>query len=248
MFGFDGHWGDLPAAHGAAIAFDLLTMLGLFLLGRRMRAGPQGFEIGVALAFAWAAYPYTDFALQSNSNDSAVAMLVTWALLALSSAPVRGALVAMAAAAKFAPAALAPLIVRGRSVSRRSVLLAAAAAAVVTVGAFAPFVPHGGVRALWDRTLGYQAGRGSPFSVWGQHSGLSGLHVAVEVAAAGLAVLVAFVPRRKTPVDPELARRVCEALRELTGFEARVAAGRVEIPFADEHELAELAEALERLG
>ena len=202
VFGFDGHWGDLPAAHAAAIAFDLLTLLGLFLLGRRMRAGPQGFELGVALAFAWVAYPYTDFALQSNSNDSAVAMLVTWALVALSSAPVRGALVAMAAAAKFAPAALVPLLVRGRSVSRRSVLVAAVAVVVVTVAAFAPFVPHGGLRALWDRTLGYQAGRESPFSLWGQHSGLAGLHVAVEVAAAALAVLVAFVPRgRRTTVQ-----------------------------------------------
>ena len=195
VLGFEGHWGELPAAHAAAIAFDLLTLLGLFLLGRRMRAGPQGFEIGVALAFAWVAYPYTDFVLQSNSNDSAVAMLVTWALLALSSAPVRGALVAMAAAAKFAPAALAPLFVRGRSVSRRSILVAAAALVIVTVAAFAPFIPHGGVRALWDRTLGYQAGRESPFSLWGQHPGLSGLHVAVEVAAGALTVLVAFVPR-----------------------------------------------------
>jgi ParB family transcriptional regulator, chromosome partitioning protein len=53
-------------------------------------------------------------------------------------------------------------------------------------------------------------------------------------------------PRRKTPVDPELARRVREAVRQVCGFDARVAAGRVEIAFEDEHELAELAEALER--
>jgi glycosyl transferase family 87 len=200
VLGFEGHWGDLPAAHAAAIAFDLLTLLGLFLLGRRMRAGPQGFEIGVALAFAWVAYPYTDFALQSNSNDSAVAMLVVWALVALSSAPLRGATVALAAAAKFAPAALAPLFVRGRSVSQRSILVAAAVVVVVVVAAFAPFIPHGGVSALWDRTLGYQAGRESPFSLWGQHSGLSGLHVAVEVAAAALALVVAFVPRGRRSI------------------------------------------------
>jgi hypothetical protein len=35
------------------------------------------------------------------------------------------------------------------------------------------------------------------------------------------------------------------ALERLTGLHARVAAGRVELPFADEHDLAELAEALE---
>jgi hypothetical protein len=194
-FGFHGTWDDLPAAHAAAIAFDLLTLLGLFLLGRRLRAGPQGRELGAALAFAWAAYPYAAFVLQSNSNDSAAAMLVTWALVALSSAPARGALVALAAAAKFAPAALAPLFARGREPSRRSVVLFALAFAAVAAAAFAPFWPHGGLGHLWDRTLGYQAGRESPFSIWGQHPGVEPLHVAVEVAAGALALLVAFVPR-----------------------------------------------------
>ena len=54
-------------------------------------------------------------------------------------------------------------------------------------------------------------------------------------------------PRVKaTPVDPELAGRVRTALEHLTGFHAKVARGRIELVFADEHELAELAEALER--
>jgi ParB family chromosome partitioning protein len=53
-------------------------------------------------------------------------------------------------------------------------------------------------------------------------------------------------PRTKaSPVDPALAERVRAACLRLTGFEPRVAPGRVELPFADEHELAELAEALE---
>ncbi len=51
---------------------------------------------------------------------------------------------------------------------------------------------------------------------------------------------------RATPVDPALAARVRTALERLTGFHARVAVGRVELVFADEHELEELAEALER--
>jgi ParB family chromosome partitioning protein len=50
-----------------------------------------------------------------------------------------------------------------------------------------------------------------------------------------------------TPVDPALAARVRDALERLTGFHAKVTRGRVELTFADEHELAELAEALERL-
>jgi ParB family chromosome partitioning protein len=49
-----------------------------------------------------------------------------------------------------------------------------------------------------------------------------------------------------TSVDPALAAQVREGLERLLGMSVRVTATRVEIPFADEHELAELAEALER--
>jgi ParB family chromosome partitioning protein len=51
---------------------------------------------------------------------------------------------------------------------------------------------------------------------------------------------------RAAPVDPALAARVRAAVEHLTGFHARVVAGRVELTFGDEHELEELAEALER--
>jgi len=49
-----------------------------------------------------------------------------------------------------------------------------------------------------------------------------------------------------TPVDPALAARVRDAFERLTGFHAKVGSGRVELVFADEHELEDLAEALER--
>jgi hypothetical protein len=212
--GFDGQWDDLPAAHGAAIAFDLLTLLGLLVLGRRLRAGPAGRELGVALAFAWAAYPYTTFVLQSNANDTAVAMALVWALVALSSAPARGALAAAAAAVKIAPAAVAPLLVRGRDPSRRGVLLAAVAFAIVAIALFAPFLPHDGVRGLWDRTIGFQAGRESPFSLWGQYD-LSALHAVVEGGAVALAVVVTFLPRgrRSTAQVAALGAAVLIALQ-----------------------------------
>ena len=90
IFPWGGDWDELPAAHAAAIAFDALTILGLFLLGRRLRAGPEGRMLGVALAFAWASYPYTAFVLESNANDTLVAMLMVFALLAVTSAPARG--------------------------------------------------------------------------------------------------------------------------------------------------------------
>jgi hypothetical protein len=204
-FPFDGTWADLPAAHAAAIAFDAFTMLGLFVLGRRLRAGPAGTALGVALAYAWAAYPYTLFALNCNSNDALVAMVLVWALVFLRSAPGRGLLLGLGAAAKFAPLALAPLFATAGSRHRwRGALVVAAVVALVVVAAFAPFVPgHGGVRAVYDRTLGYQAGRASPFSIWGQHAGLADVWTAVKVLALAFAVAVAFVPRGrdKTPVQ-----------------------------------------------
>jgi hypothetical protein len=202
---FDGKWADLPAAHGAAIAFDTFTMLGLFLLGRRLRAGPRGTALGTALAYAWAAYPYTLFALNCNSNDALVAMVLVWALVFLRSAAGRGLLLGLGSAAKFAPLALVPLFATAGSRHRwRSAAIVVAVVALVVVAAFVPFIPgHGGIRAVYDRTLGYQAGRASPFSIWGQHAGLVDVWTAVKVLAVAFAVAVAFVPRgrEKTPVQ-----------------------------------------------
>jgi ParB family transcriptional regulator, chromosome partitioning protein len=53
-------------------------------------------------------------------------------------------------------------------------------------------------------------------------------------------------PRRRQPVDPALAERARDALRRLTGADAKVAAGRIEVYFETELELEELVEALER--
>jgi ParB family chromosome partitioning protein len=55
-------------------------------------------------------------------------------------------------------------------------------------------------------------------------------------------------PRRTTTVDPALAARIKEALRLLTGFEAKVGAGGIHVPVDSEVQLEELAEALERLA
>ena len=185
---------DPAGAHAAAIVFDLLVIAGLLVLGRRL----HGWPLGVALAYAWAANPYSLFVMQSNANDSAVAMLLVWALVFLSSPPARGAFVALAAAAKFSPAALIPLLAHDRR--PRSVITYGAAAVVVLIAAFAPFVPDGGPREIYDRTVGFQLARESPFSVWGQ-ADLGALHTGLKAGAAVLALIVMFVPRRRTPVQ-----------------------------------------------
>jgi hypothetical protein len=196
---WSGRWDDLPAAHGAAISFDLLVIGGLLLLGRRLRRGPEGVALGVALAYGWVAYPYTAFALESNSNDSLVALGCVGALLAASLARDyagglwTGVALALATAAKFVTLALAPLF------ARRAPLVFAAALFLALVATVAPFVPDGGLRELYDRTVGYQASRPSPFSIWGQAPSLGWLQTILKAGAAALALTVAFVPRR---VDP----------------------------------------------
>ena len=197
---WSGTWNDLPAAHAAAIAFDLLTLLGLFLLGRRLRAGPRGRDLGVILAYAWVAYPYTLFALASNSNDTLVAMFAVWALVAISSPLGRGLLTGLGAASKFVSLALGPLFARGTGkLFSRGTLEAGLAIVAVVVVAFVPFLGPG-IKEVWHRTLGFQITRPSPFSVWGQAGSLDWLHTLVKVVAVGLAVIVGFVPRRRDPV------------------------------------------------
>ena len=198
IFGWSGTWDDLPAAHAAAIVFDLLALGLMFMLGLRIR-GPT---LGVALAYAWAAYPFTLFALESNSNDTLVAVLILAALLFASSPPARGVFAALAGLSKFAPLALAPVLathgLRELPVRRRPralglfVLAFALTAAIVCI----PAITHDSLRTIFQRTLEYQASRGSPFSVWGLYGGLHGVQTAVQVVAVVLALALAVIPRR----------------------------------------------------
>ncbi len=204
ILGFHGTWDDLPGAHAAAIVFDLLAVALLFLLGRRVR-GPT---LGIALAYAWVAYPFTLFTLDSNANDALVAVLLLGALLVASSPPARGALIALASLSKFAPLALAPLFathglherrdasVRDRR-GRRMIALGTFLAAFLITGLIVsiPALTHDSLHTIYERTVAYQANRGSPFSVWGLYGGLHGLQTAVEIAAVLLAVALALIPR-----------------------------------------------------
>jgi hypothetical protein len=201
-FDWDGDWGEVPAAHAAAIAFDLVCVAGLVLLGRRLRSGEEGRALGWALGFAWLACPWTLYVMNANANDALVAALSIGALLALRSPPARGALIALAAAAKFGSAALAPLFATAAGERRwRGAIVFTLAFAAVAVAVTLPFVPDGGPSEIYDRTLGYQATRSSPFSVWGQAPGLDFLQPVARVAAVALALAVAVYPRFKTPVQ-----------------------------------------------
>ena len=107
---WSGSWDDLPAAHGAAVLFDLATFALLFLLGRRLRAGPAGYSLGATLAFGWAAFPYTAYVLESNSNDALVSLFLVATLLVLARPMLRGAMASLAVFTKFAPVLLVPML------------------------------------------------------------------------------------------------------------------------------------------
>jgi hypothetical protein len=193
----DGPGGYQPAAHAAALTFDLLVIAGLALLGTRLRRGREGRELGICMAHAWAACPFTLYALMASTNDALVALLLVGALLAIRSAPGRGLLLGLGAAAKFAPLALAPLMAAGTGRrSARELLTFALGIAGAGVLVLA-YLPDGGLGQLWDATLGHQLERDSPFSLWGLHPSLDWLQTLVKLGAIALALAVAFVPRER---------------------------------------------------
>ncbi len=188
---WSGTWDDLPAAHGAAVIFDLATLALLVLLALRTRPGRQGRRLAATLAFGWAAYPYTAFVLESNSNDSLVSALLVATLLAASRPLIRGAMLGLAAGAKFAPLLLAPLFSRLRG---SPAAFAAAIAATLALLMLWPAIDPG-LGTVYERTVGYQADRDSPFSIWGQAPALEPLRLTLLTAVLLLSAVLAFRPR-----------------------------------------------------
>jgi hypothetical protein len=201
-FPWSGTWDEVSAARAAALGFELLTAFALFLLGRRLRGGPEGTTLGVALAYAWLAYPFTMYTLGSSFNDALVAFVVVGCVLVIASPIGRGALAAFAGVTKFGPLILAPLLAAGTGDRRARQLVLFGLAFLLTAAVVAiPLVPEGGLRELYDRSLGYQASRGSPFSVWGQAPSLEPLQTVTKVAAVALAFSFFLWPKRRSPVQ-----------------------------------------------
>jgi hypothetical protein len=198
LFPWHGAWDYLPSAHAASLCFDLVTVGALVALGRRLRGGQEGWRLGLALGWAWAACPFTLLALMMHTNDGLIAMLAALSLLAFSSPAARGALLGLGAAAKFAPAALLGLYAGGERPSPRGALICAGSFAAVAALAVGLYLPAGGVGELYRQTLGFQLHRSDVFSPWALHPALGPLQTGLEAGALGLAAALALWPRRRT--------------------------------------------------
>jgi hypothetical protein len=205
VFGWTGKWDELWAAHATSLLFDALCVLGLALAGFRF-GGPR---LAATLAFAWSAYPFTLYASNSNTNDAIMPAFLIWGFWLASSAWARGTAVALAGWTKFAALLLAPLWLSYPEGWRPPVRRFAFAFAAATVASFTVVLlepdPLHAARVFVERTFGYQLDRESPFSLWGwgqyRAAGVPDLHAfqqVLQVLVAAGALLVAFVPRRKS--------------------------------------------------
>ena len=200
---WSGEWDDLPAAHATAIFFDLVALAGMFFAGRSLAGrGRRGRRLGIALAFAWAAYPYTTFVLNSNVNDTIVAAFIIWGFVLMRSMPLGALFLGFATQLKFFPIILAPLWSSfprayggwGRRALFVLIFIAAVAASLPVI-----FLGDGGLTVFWERSLEWQIGRDSPFSIWGQHPDLLGTPQRVaQIILLGLAVGAYFWPPKKS--------------------------------------------------
>ena len=220
--GWSGKWDDLPAAHFTSILWDALALVGMGLLGFRFGRA----RLGATLAFAWAAYPFTQYVSSSNSNDSIMPALLIWGLVFVTSAPARGLFLGLGAWTKFAAFLLVPLWASYPRAWKwpRSQLAFAGGFLLATALAFWILFlepdPLHAARVFWDRTFGWQLSRPSPFSIWDwdEYPGFPDLALyqgILKVVLLVAALALAVVPRRRNAV--QLAALTAALL---IGFEA----------------------------
>jgi hypothetical protein len=209
VFGWSGRWDELPAAHATSIGFDLLALAGLALVGARF----GGARLAALLAFGWAAFPFTTYALMSNTNDAIAPAILVWGFWLASSPTARGAATALASWTKFASLVVVPLwLTYPSGLRRRPSLRFVAAFLAATVLAFSILLLEPSLRdafrAFWDRTVAFQYDRDSPFSIWdwGQYHArgipdLASAQTVVQVCTIVLAGVTAVLPRRKGPLE-----------------------------------------------
>ncbi len=207
-FGWSGHWDRLRAVHATSILFDTICLIGLVLVGRRF----GGARLAAALAFSWVAWPFTQYVSSSNTNDAIMPALLIWGFVFVTSDSARGVFAALSGWTKFASLLVAPLWL-GYPETRRPRSVAVTAAAFLVTTAIVFFVlllepsPGHAARVFFDRTIRFQIGRDSPFSIWDWRQyhakGLPDLHLVqrvLQVLLVAGALALAWWPRYRSPL------------------------------------------------
>jgi hypothetical protein len=222
IFGWSHKWDFLPAVHFTSILFDTLCLIGLALVGRRFGGPP----LAAAAAFAWVTWPFSQYASSSNTNDTIMPALLVWGFLAVTSPVARGAAVAASGWTKFASLLVLPLWsgypeARKPRAAALYVLGFLLSTGLVFFVLFLEPSPAHAAHVFFDRTIKWQVGRQSPFSLWdwGQYHarGIPNLRIVQHVLQGALvlgALALAFVPRRRSPL-----RMAALTAAVLVGFE-----------------------------
>jgi hypothetical protein len=208
IFGWSHKWDKLPAVHFTSILFDTVCLIGLALAGRRF----GGNALAVALAFSWVAWPFSQYASSSNTNDAIMPALLVWGFVFITSDVARGVFAALAGWTKFASLLVLPLWLGYPEARRgRPALLTAAGFAGATAVAFFVLLlepnPAHAAAVFFNRTIRFQLGRASPFSIWDWRQyhakGLPDLHyvqIALQALLVAGALALGWWPRLRSPL------------------------------------------------
>src|SRR5205823_5317161 len=131
------------------------------------------------LAFAWLAYPFTQYVSNSNTNDALPPLFLIWGFWGLSHTSARGTSLALSTWTKFTSAILfplwaaypralrlrRPLLESWRDAIRFALWFVLVTWAVFLILFLEPSILDA-LKTFWDRTFDYQLNRVSPFSLW----------------------------------------------------------------------------------
>jgi hypothetical protein len=198
MFGFSGEWDFLPAAHALTLFSFVAGAMALFITGYRL----SGREAAAALILAWTAFPYTVYATNNNTNDIIVAAVAAIGLAAAASPIARGASIAAGFAVKLYPLVLGPLWISYDGFKRKPILdFVLGGAGVVLLTFWVVLLdghPFEAIKLFYQKTLAFQGDRVSPWTIYTQVPRLAFLQKPITALVMFIAILVAFVPRKKT--------------------------------------------------
>jgi hypothetical protein len=199
IFGYSGQWDFLPAAHALTIFSFVVGALALLYAGWKLSSSAKG---GAALLFAWAIYPYTLYSTNNNTNDIVVAAMLAVGLAMASSALARGATIAGGFATKLYPLILAPLWMMHDGPKRRSLVgFILGGLGVVLLSFWVVLLdgqPLHSITLFYERTLGLQTNRVTPWTIFTQIPELGFLQQPLMAIIIVVAFVVAVWPRKRT--------------------------------------------------